>query len=383
VIADDAGTRPSLRCPPAADVHTAGMRAVGAADLDRIPAAMARLDELALTAMVRVFAECVPQLADPQPRSPASVVAALGAAPRHGWLVRRWLAALTGRGLLHRDGDGRVHGLDVARVAADGPESPDLDRSFDELGFGSAMADFARQAMLRLPALVRDEQQVRDLLSGTGQARMVERAHHESLANRYLDAAAAHVVVASGARSLIELGAGSGECVQRVLDAVGEAPLDYLYTDPLPASVAAAAQRFGDRAGVRYALADINGELTGVSAQVDVVLAMNVLHNAVDLERTLAGVRELLVPGGLALLAEGVKETCPLLTSMLFLMSPEAGRPAAGEFDVRAGTDRVLLDAQEWRTELAAAGLDPVLELPEATSPVAAVGQTLFVARAV
>jgi SAM-dependent methyltransferase len=220
-------------------------------------------------------------------------------------------------------------------------------------------------------------------LVGAGEVGVSGVEDDESLANRYLDAAAAHVVVASGARSLIELGAGSGECVQRVLDAVGEAPLDYLYTGPFPASVAAAAQRVGDRAGVRYALADINGELTGVSAQVDVVLAMNVLHNAVDLERTLAGVRELLVPGGLALLAEGVQETCPLLTSMLFLMSPEAGRPAAGEFDVRAGTDRVLLDAQEWRTELAAAGLDPVLELPEATSPVAAVGQTLFVARAV
>ena len=87
--------------------------------------------------------------------------------------------------------------------------------------------------------------------------------------------------------------------------------------------------------------------------------------------------------GRAALLTEGVRETCLLLTSMLFLMSPEAGRPAAGEFDVRAGTDRVLLDAQEWRTELAAAGLDPLLELPEATSPVAAAGQTLFVARAV
>jgi L-histidine N-alpha-methyltransferase len=70
---------------------------VGAADLDGIPSAAARLDELALTAMVRAFAECVPQLADPQPRSPASVVAALGAAPRHSWLVRRWMVTLAER----------------------------------------------------------------------------------------------------------------------------------------------------------------------------------------------------------------------------------------------------------------------------------------------
>jgi hypothetical protein len=94
-----------------------------------------------------------------------------------------------------------------------------------------------------------------------------------------------------------------------------------------------------------------------------VVVAGNVLHNAVDIGVTLGHVHRALPPGGLLLFTESVRDSAVTLTGMQFLLSPPAGRP------------RIFLDEDEWLSELDIAGFD--------TEPGAAdeSGQRLFVAR--
>ncbi|TDC24419.1 hypothetical protein E1265_09710 [Streptomyces sp. 8K308] len=113
----------------------------------------------------------------------------------------------------------------------------------------------------------------------------------------------------------------------------------------------------------------------------DVVVAANVLHNALHIDATLIRLRRLLAPGGLLVVIEPCREHYQAMTSMQFLMSPRDGAPRPGTSDIRAGTDQIFLTDTEWSAVLAEAGYRPLSDLPAPDHPLAPLGQRLFVAR--
>ncbi|QIS13623.1 class I SAM-dependent methyltransferase [Nocardia arthritidis] len=339
------------------------------------------LDRHGLAAITRVLRSA---LRDNISRTEDEIAGHLRVAPRHRWLLRRWLRELTARNLLEVTPDG---GYGLLREPP-APVRRDLRDVCSELGFAPQLARFFAQADDQLPMLLRDRVLAQELLFPDGDFLTAEAAYRTNPVNGYLNVAAREFVVravtelATGRTPvrILELGAGVGGTTADIVTALADAPVDYHFTDLSTFFLAAARDRFTGYPWLRYGIVDLNRDLPE-QPPCDIVLAANVLHNAQDCGELLAAVHQLLTPGGYLIFVESCREHCQLLASMHFLMSARSGGTQPGQTDVRAGTDRIFLRENEWLAELATAGLTPLPTLPPADHPLAAHGQRLFVAR--
>ncbi|MEW2354049.1 methyltransferase [Spirillospora sp. NPDC029432] len=359
---------------------------------DALTAFLRRLDEVALMAMCAALRPAASARQDESGGFTAADIADdLRVAARHRWILRRWLAALVGAGHLSPLGGdryGRLRHVPRARVAMAGRGLAD---EGERAGYPAETTAFMLSAMARLPELLRDEIQVQQLLFGGDGAAAADGAYRENGVNRHLNAAVGEVLRWAGRDRgnggplrVLELGAGVGGTTTGALDALADAEIDYLFTDVSRYFLSLGRERFGDRAGVRFATFDINGdpEGQGVSAgSLDVVLSANVLHNARHAAGMLAGLGRLLRPGGLFVFVETVREMPAILASMQFLMSAAPGAGRLDPADLRAAGDRVFLTAAEWEGLLERSGLRPWFRLPAEDHPLAGAGLRLFVAR--
>ncbi|MDK1474489.1 class I SAM-dependent methyltransferase [Streptomyces sp. 549] len=376
----------------AAAAH-AGDRAVAGADLSALPDLMRLLDDTALLTMARML-DRARLFRDGARHDAAEVVAVLGTAPRHAWIVRRWLSTLTAEGRLRQDpGTGRHHTLTAPDRQAYAAARLALDEARRGLDYPASMTRFFLAAADRLPLLIQDRAALQEILFPDGETSTAEGNYRDSTPSRWVNHAAAELVAAEARRRpdgrplrILEAGAGVGGTTAAVLDALGDTPVDYLFTDVSRFFLRAGREVFGDRPGMRGELFDINADprVQGFApASQDVVLAANVLHNARHAGRALAALRELLVPGGLLVLVESCQEHYQALTSMYLLMSPPPGTGGDWFSDLRAGQDRVFLTEDEWVRQLAAAGYRPWPVLPGPDHPLtAATGQRVIAGRA-
>lgn len=365
---------------PLADAARAAERAIDADTAARMPAFLRDLDRVALLGMAAALgrareAGTAEEFAD-----------ALRVAPRHRWIVRRWLAALTEEGMVDHDGCTYRNLTAVSRAELD-QASREIDRARRGMGYPPELTKFFQSALHHLPELLRDEVALQSLLFADGETDTAEGAYRDNPVNRYANAAVAHLVRAHARADrplrVLEVGAGVGGTTADVLAALADVPLDYLFTDVSRFFLVDAKERFAGVDGLRFGTFDIDGDPTGQGVgpgELDVVLGANVLHNARDLGATFRGFHELLAPGGLLVFVDTTREIRQILTSMQFLMSPRAGRDQAGSGDFRAGTDRIFPTEAEWTTELLAAGFEPLGCLPQPGHPLHPIGVQVFAA---
>ncbi|AQS66747.1 class I SAM-dependent methyltransferase [Streptomyces pactum] len=384
----DAGRADADAAGRAADAGDASVRGTDPAPL---AALMRQLDEAALLTMARVL-DRTRLFRDAGRPHTDEILAALAVAPRHAWIVRRWLSTLTAEDRLRpAAATGRHHRLTAPDRRDHARALRDLEGACAGLGYPASMTRFFRAAAERLPLLLQDRTSLHEVLFPDGETDTAQGNYRDSVPSRWANHAAAALLAAeAGRRSergplrVLEAGAGVGGTTTAVLEALGDTPVDYLFTDVSPFFLRAAKEAFGDRPGVRYALFDIQADPHGQGLEPgsrDVVLAANVLHNARHAGRCLADLRELLAPDGLLVMIESCREHYQALTSMYLLMSP--GPDEEGWFtDLRAGQDRVFLTAEEWTRQLDAAGFDPLPVLPHEAHPLAAAaGQRVIAGR--
>jgi SAM-dependent methyltransferase len=371
----------TVEIDPMAGAAAAAQKAIDGVDTLRMPALLGDLDQVALLAMAANLAEGCPA---GTARTAGEIADTLSVAERHRWIVRRWLTALVDSGML--TGDGQAY-RGLRRVSR--PELDEAVQSIDPtgraLGYPPELIRFFQTAIEYLPELLRDEVALQALLFADGETGTADGAYRDNPVNRYVNAAAAHLIGAHASDRTIrvlEVGAGVGGTTPDVLAALAGRQMDYLFTDLSRFFLVDAEKRFAGTDGLRFGIFDINGDLAGqgVAAGLDVVLGANVLHNAHDIGATLRGLRDLLAPGGLLVFVDTTREIRQLLTSMYFLMSPRPGHDCAGSGDARAGTDRVLLTAAEWTAELTAAGFEPLGRLPAPGHPLHPMGVQVFAA---
>ncbi|MGL5860091.1 MAG: class I SAM-dependent methyltransferase [Phycicoccus sp.] len=372
----------------------AGEATLAGVDRGALPGFMRLLDDAALVAMAATltaggaFRSGAAQSVD-------QVAAVLAVAPRHRWILRRWLEILVSEGWLRHDaGAGRYHGLREASRGDVRTTAEAVDAARAGLGYPPAMTRFFAAAADHLPQLLGDEIMMQSLLFADHDLATAEAAYKDNVINSYLNAVTATVIAGlvdrhqgTSALRILELGAGVGGTTTDVLSAVRGKDVSYHFTDVSRYFLDTAAQRFTGCGVLTYGLVDINADLDADRdidgapvGSVDVVLAANVAHNAVDVGRFLRGVRRLLTPGGHVVLIESCREHYQVATSMQFLMSARPGTPPAGSADLRAGTDRIFVTREQWLEQLTVARLEPVLDLPRTDDPLAALGQHVFVA---
>ncbi|WP_437966312.1 bifunctional Gfo/Idh/MocA family oxidoreductase/class I SAM-dependent methyltransferase [Sorangium sp. So ce260] len=390
--ADDADCA-APEVPTSEETHEAGLRLTGLLErasgreaLAHLPGAMQRLEAISVRAIWELLLASGAVHPGGEARTAEEIVGALGAAPRHAWLVRRWLAALTSQGVLSNTADRYLW----RRALRDAGAAADLPDAYAALGFPPAMAEVHQAALLRLHDLVRDEVSIQQLLFRDRQDLSTIAAYQDNVFTAYLSAAGAHLVrrcaeLRYRPLRVLELGGGAGLATTAALRALDGAPVDYLFTDISRAFTVAAQERFGRHRGMRYGVLDINADFTAQGVEphaADVVLAGNVLHNAAHVGRTLRRIRRALAPGGWLIFTDSTRENHAILTAMQFLLSPPAGSPPLGSEDRRAGTDQVFVDAPGWNAELLGAAFVPRFVLPSLESPLAVACQHLFFATA-
>lgn len=367
---------------------TAGKSAIAEADLSALPTALRRWDAAALLKMVATVHK-LDGLPPGAVRTAAQVAEAMGTAVRHRWIVRYWLEIFAAEGLLVRGGDGRYQNLREITQEENAAADTALDAAASALGYPAVVIRFFQVVNENLPGLLRDDILPQALFFPGGEITIALGTYEDNTVNRYLNAATAEVVhQAALARAdplrVLELGAGVGATTASVLVSLAGRKVDYLFTDISRFFLNTARERFGEYPGLRYALVDINGELPGQgvsTGKTDVVIAANVVHNAHHVGRAMTNLRRLLTPDGLLVIMEVCRESYQLMAFILFLLSPQPGKPVTGFTDSRAGSDRILFTRQEWLAQLQDVGLRPLFDLPYPDDePLTAFAQHLFVA---
>ncbi|WP_408637759.1 nocobactin polyketide synthase NbtC [Nocardia bovistercoris] len=348
-------------------------------DIERIRSARVDLDIFGMHAMMSTLR---PAFEDGAAHTAAEIAARVEFAPRHHWLLQRWLDELTAHECLDLDAPG---GYRPARPVPT-PVRADLFEVSADLGYSREFATFLESSNAHLTELAQDRVRVQELLFPDGDMLTAEAAYRENTISHYLNLAAREVVAGlverlRGDRSpvrILELGAGIGGTTDEVVRGLPGLPVDYHFTDLSTFFLAAAQERFTEYPWMRYGIMDLNADLSG-QQHYDIVLAANVVHNAHHIGEALRRLRDLIDPGGAVIFIEACRANYQLLTSMKFLMSAGAGQPHPGVDDVREGK-RIFLRESEWHDELRASGFTPMLTLPEAGHPMHLLDQRIFAA---
>jgi pyochelin synthetase len=373
----------------AAAADEAGERARAGVAADDVVAFAEQLDRAALLAMVGTLVDAG-LFAGGAAHDLAGILDRARVPAAHHRLVRRWLRALTGRGLLDRDESGHYRlGAAAGDPAGVSAELAAAWRRLDELqarlGAGAGLLAYFRAAADRLPELLSGALDPLRLLFPDGRLDVHDAAYRENVASRYLNHLALGAVRQLAEDSprplrVLDAGAGVGGTSVDLVEALAEHDVDYRVGHASPFFLNQAAERFRDLPWVSYGALDLDADLRvqGYAPNsVDVVVSTNAMHYARDAGRTVERLRELLRPGGHLVFVDATRDSYPLLVSTEFLLDGTAGDYA----DARRDRDETFLSADQWRQLLTNAGAEMVLSRPAPDDPYAAVGMSLFVVR--
>ncbi len=320
----------------------------------------AALEELGLPASSR------------QPLQPETLIEQLGVVQAHGRLLPRLLDILVDEGYLEGDRQ-RGYVPTGARPSLEGVggagSTPTVDVLVDRCGPA-------------LAGVLRGEVDPVALLFPDSDEDVTRRIYSESpfgvAFNEAVGAAVAALatdVPAEAELRVLEVGAGSGSTTVHVLEAIGDRPLRYLFTDLSPTLVQRSQVRLAESRGMSFRTLDLEKDFesqgVGPGTQ-DVVVAANVVHATRDLSESLRNLYGCLSPGGVVLLLEGT--TPEPWVDITFGLTDGWWRFT----DREVRPEYPLVSADRWQEVLEESGFREVQALPDSD---ALLGQALLVAR--
>ncbi|KAI0202478.1 hypothetical protein F4808DRAFT_468584 [Astrocystis sublimbata] len=170
---------------------------------------------------------------------------------------------------------------------------------------------------------------------------------------------------------IVEIGAGTGGFTSTILPALTDTETGhalfstYTYTDISSGFFKAAKERFGQYAGIEYAVLDISDDPATQGLELgtyDLVVAANVLHATPDLLQTMKNCRSLLRPGGRVFLLE----LCSEAKWVNYIMGTLSGW-WLGESDGRY--QEPYLQAEQWQNILQEAGFEKMSAVMDQNVP--------------
>ncbi|MFJ9554093.1 amino acid adenylation domain-containing protein [Nocardiopsis sp. NPDC101807] len=365
-------------------VRDAARQAGQRADLDGLAAFRAALAEAAASSIADTLA---PAFAGGGELSPEQVCDALGAAPAHHRLVRRWIRGLVTDGLLERTPGGKLAGL-----RAPGPQA--TARAWDE---AARLEERARWSPELFAAVRAGAEHLSDLVAGREEAaRPFSGADPRALTAAYaanagssalrsvLAAAAAEIARTRDTAEplrIMEVGLRGGGVAGDLLPALADHRVDYLGTDASAQNRSVFEQDFSDDPRVRCAAFDPAQDPAGQGLarnSVDLLVCVGVLDNLPDVEAALERLSTLVAPGGWMLLLANTDDDDHALR-----ISAEFTAEHAGPFtDVRREQEQTFLRHEQWQELFRGRGHQVAAAFPEDTGTARAFGQHLYLVRA-
>jgi len=180
----------------------------------------------------------------------------------------------------------------------------------------------------------------------------------------------------SEVRSIVEFGGGAGSAGLAFLDEVesrgggAPGPIRYVFTEPIAAFGRRGARSLKGRLPAGWELASGNADLDRPLVEQDLapqsfdaVWAVNTLHVAKDLEKSLGYIFDILRPGGVVVIGECVRPFPAqiLYTEFVFNFLANFCRVATGPNRATHG----FLTPEEWERNFVAAGFTGIKSIPD------------------
>ncbi|WP_323836419.1 non-ribosomal peptide synthetase/type I polyketide synthase [Photorhabdus africana] len=293
-------------------------------------------------------------------------------APQYQRLLTQWLTLLSNQGLIEKTADGYRCLQPLNRVPA--PTA-----KLDDAVWCQTISRYIATCIEQHDALLAGRGNALELLFADKQ--ITASLYSENPALRCLNQTAAEIVrqlsQVSEHFTVLEVGAGTGATSAKVLEHNAQSLERYHFTDISPLFLDDARQllnHYGET--VKFALFDINQRIDfsqHPESGYDLILAVNVLHDATHLRNTLQRLSRLLKTGGWLLIIESTKrESAMQLASVGFIEGINAWSDDRG--------DSALMALADWRKCLEKSGYRISLEWPGQDGP--ELHQQLILARA-
>ncbi|WFQ80453.1 amino acid adenylation domain-containing protein [Xenorhabdus sp. SF857] len=297
-------------------------------------------------------------------------------APQYQRLLTQWLTLFNNQGFIEKNADGYRCLQPLSHV-------PVPTAKLDDAVWCQTISRYVSTCIEQHDSLLAGRGNALELLFAEKQ--ITTSLYSENPALRCLNQAAAEIVrqlsQTSEHFSVLEVGAGTGATSEKVLAHNAHAIQSYHFTDVSPLFLDDARQllnHYGET--VKFALFDINQRIDfsqHPASGYDLIMAVNVLHDAIHLRNTLRRLSRLLKAGGGLLIIESTKrESAMQLTSVGFIEGINAW------VDDRGGDhgNSALMELAGWRQCLTQSGYRVALEWPGQNGP--ELHQQLILARA-
>ena len=299
----------------------------------------------------------------------SAVVQALSAQASHQRLLRQWLQCLTEREWLIREGESWRCRIPLSEI-------PEPQEACPQSQWSQALAQYLETCIARHDALFSGQCSPLELLFNE-QHRVTDALYRDNPASACLNRYTAQIAALCSAERILEVGAGTAATTAPVLKATRNTRQSYHFTDVSAQFLNDARARFHDESQVSYALFDINQPLDFTAhpeAGYDLIVAVNVLHDASHVVQTLRRLKLLLKAGGRLLIVEATERN-----SVFQLASVGFIEGLSGYRDFRRRDEKPMLTRSAWQEVLVQAGFANELAWPaQESSPLR---QHLLVAR--
>ena len=282
------------------------------------------------------------------------IVQALGAQASHRRLLRQWLQCLAEREWLVREGDSWRCRIPLSEI-------PEPHEACPQTHWSQALAQYLVACIARHDDLFSGQCSPLELLFNES-LRVTDALYRENPASACLNRYTAQIAALCGAERILEVGAGTAATAEPVLKATRNTRLSYHFTDVSAQFLNDARTRFHDESRVSYALFDINQPLDFTAhpeAGYDLIIAVNVLHDASHVVQSLRRLKRLLKAGGRLLIVEATERN-----SVFQLASVGFIEGLSGYRDFRRRDEKPMLTRSAWQEVLVQAGFANELAWP-------------------
>jgi pyochelin synthetase len=250
------------------------------------------------------------------------------------------------------------------------------------IDYGDDLLAFVGECIGNLPGLLAGTVDPLGLFFPEGTVDTATAAYRDNLISRYtnrlvVSGVAARARQATGRRPLrvLEIGAGVGGTSAELVAALACYDAHFTFTDVSNFFLTRSSQLLAGYDFLDYRIFDINSspaEQGFYPCSFDVIVCANVLHNAVNIDDTLAMLNRLLAPGGSLAFIDATAVNPPLIISMEFKEGLH------GFTDARAGTNSAFLTYSQWHSALERSPFGEVHSFPPPDHQLGRLGQHVF-----
>lgn len=271
---------------------------------------LSQLEDLSLNYVIRAFEELGWSFSLGQQFSIADVTQQFGVIESHQRLLNRLLEILTEAGILRQQGE-------QWEVLQTLPPAMTRLETLQPYLFAQAELKLLHRCGSQLASVLQGKIDPLNLLFPDGDLTIITPLYQDSVGAKLMNATVQQAVKTAVSQKptgstlrVLEIGAGTGGTTTYLLPILDAATTKYVFTDISSLFTAKAQEKFKEYSFVEYRTLDITRSPQSQSYSLqcyDIIIAANVLHATPDLQQSLTHVQQLLTPGGILLLLEGVQ----------------------------------------------------------------------------